>query len=53
MLRRDNGHILRRLLDAQVAGQWKKGRLKGTWGTQVDDNGVKVGLIPERVHCRS
>ena len=31
VLRRDDGHILRRALDFEIEGQRKKGRLKRTW----------------------
>ena len=44
VLRREGGHILRRELDFEVEGQRKKGRPKGTWKNQVDDESGKVGL---------
>ena len=31
LLRREDGHVLRRALDFEVEGQGKKGRLKRTW----------------------
>ena len=44
MLRREDGHILRRALDFEVEGQRKNGRPKRTWKNQVDKESVKVGL---------
>ena len=52
VLRREDGHILRRALDFEVEGQRKKGRPKGTWKKQVDEESVKVGLRREDVLCR-
>ena len=45
LLRRKDGHILRRALDFEVEGQRKKGRLKRTWKKQVEEESVKVGLL--------
>ena len=36
VLRREDGHILRRALDFEVEGQRKKGRPKRTWKKQVE-----------------
>ena len=44
VLRRDDGHMLRRAFDFKVEGQRKKGRLKRTWKKQVEEESVKVGL---------
>ena len=44
MLRREDGHILRRVLDFEIGGQRKKGRLKRTWKMQVEEESVKIGL---------
>ena len=44
VLRREDGHILRRALDFEVEGQRMKGRLKRTWKKQVEEGSVKVGL---------
>ena len=44
VLRREDGHVLRRALDCEVEGQWKKGRPKRTWKTQDEEESVKVGL---------
>ena len=35
LLRREDGHVLRRALEFEVEGQRKKGRLKRTWNEQV------------------
>ena len=53
VLRRKDGHVLRRELDFEVEGQRKKRRPKGTWKNQVEDESVKVGLRSEDAHCRS
>ena len=45
--------ILRRALDFEIEGQWKKGRLKRTWKKQVEEESVKVGLRREDALCRS
>ena len=56
VLRREDGHILRRALDFEVEGQRMKGRLKRTWKKQVEEGSVKVGLrrstLPFKVECR-
>ena len=36
ILRSEDGLILRRVLDTEVDGQWKKGRPKRTWYKQVE-----------------
>ena len=43
VLRREDGHILIRALDFEVESQRKKGRLKGTWKKQVEEESVMVG----------
>ena len=48
-----DGHVLRRVLDFEVEGQRKQGRLNRTWKKQDDDEGVKVGLRREDALCRS
>ena len=35
MLRKEDGYLLRRLLDFEVEGQWNKERLRRTWEKQV------------------
>ena len=42
VLRREDGHVLRRALDFVVEGQRKIGRLKRTWRKQVEEESVKV-----------
>ena len=51
VLRREDGHILRRPIDFEVEGQWKKGRTKRTWKKQVEEESVNVGLRREDAHC--
>ena len=53
VLRREDGHVLRRALDLEFVGQMKKGRLKRTWKKQIEEESVKVGLIREDALCRS
>ena len=36
VLKRDDGHILRKALEFEVRGKRKRGRLKKTWKTQVE-----------------
>ena len=47
VLRREDGHVLRRALDFEDDGQRKKGRLKRTCKMQVEEERVKVGLKME------
>ena len=44
VLRREDGHILRRALDFEIKCQRNKGRLKRTWKKLVEEESVKVGL---------
>ena len=53
MLRREDGHILRRALKHEFEDQRKKGRPKRMWKKQVEEESVKVGFIREDVICRS
>ena len=53
MLRREDGHILRRALNFEVEGQWKKWKPKRTWKKQVEEESMKVGLRREDALCRS
>ena len=53
MLRRKDGHVLRRALDFAIEGQRKKGRPRRTWKKQVEEESVKVGLRREDALCRS
>ena len=51
MLRREDGHVLRRVLDLEIEVQWKKGSLRRTWENQVEEESVMVGLSREDVLC--
>ena len=53
VLRREDGHVIRRALDFEVEGQRKKGRPNRTWKKQVEEESVKVGLRKEDALCRS
>ena len=44
MLRRDDGHVLRKALELEVKGKSKRGRPKKTWKTQVEKGSKSVGL---------
>ena len=44
VLRRDDGHVLRKALEFQVRGNRKPGRPKKTWKTQVEKESKSVGL---------
>ena len=51
VLRREDGHLLRRALEFKVGGQRMKGRLKRTWKKQVEEESMKVGLRMENSLC--
>ena len=51
VLRRENGHVLRKALDFEDVGQGNKGRLKRTWMEQVEEDNVMVVLVMEDVLC--
>ena len=53
VLKRKDGHVLRRALDFEVEGQTKKGRRKRTWKKQIEEESMKVGLRRENALCRS
>ena len=53
VVRREDGHFLRRALDFEVEGQRKKWRPKRTWKKQVEEESVKVCLRMEDALCRS
>ena len=53
VLRRDDGHVLRRALGFEVQGQKKKGRPNRTWREQVGEESVKVGVRREDALCLS
>ena len=44
-------HVLRRALSFEVEGQRKKGRLNRTWGKQVEEESMKVGLSRKDALC--
>ena len=51
MLRRADGHVLRKALDIEGEGQRKKWRLMRTWKKQVEEEIMKVGLSREDALC--
>ena len=53
MLRREDGHVLRRALDFEAECQRKKGRPKRTWKKQVEEKRAMVGLKRKDTLCRS
>ena len=44
VLRRDDGHVLRKALEFEVKGKRKRGRPKKMWKTQVEKESKSVGL---------
>ena len=44
VLRRDNGHVLRKALEFEVKGERKRGQPRKMWKTQVEMNSKSVGL---------
>ena len=44
MLRRDDGHVLRKALEFEVKGKGKRGRTKKMWKMQVEKESKSVGL---------
>ena len=47
VLRRDNGDVLRRALDFEVAGRRGRGRPNVTWKRQVAEHIIQIGLKRE------
>ena len=47
VLRRDDGHILRKVLEFEVKSKRKRGRPKKTWKTQVEKESKSLGLEKE------
>ena len=47
VLRRDDGHVLKKVLEFEVKGKRKRGRPKKTWKTQVEKESRNVGLEKE------
>ena len=48
VLRRDDGHVLRKVLEFKVRGKRKQGRPKKTWKTQVEKENKSVGFENQR-----
>ena len=44
VLRRHDGHILRKALEFEVRGKRKRGRPKKTWKTQMEKESKSVGM---------
>ena len=44
MLRRDDGHVLRKALEFEVKSKRKRGRPKRMWKMQVEKESKSVGL---------
>ena len=44
MLRRDDGHVLRKALEFEVKGKRKRGRQKKAWKKQVEKESKSVAL---------
>ena len=44
VLRRDNGHVLKKALEFKVKGKRKQGRPRKTWKRQVEKESKSVGL---------
>ena len=55
VLRRDDGHVLRKALEFEVKGKRKRGRgrPKKTWKMQVEKESKSVGLEKEDVMNRA
>ena len=51
VLRREDVHVLRRALDFEAEGEWKKGMPKRTWKKQVEEESMKVGLRRKDALC--
>ena len=52
VLRRDDGHVMKRALNFDIEGEMKKRKQKNRW-KQVDEERMKVGLRREYGVCRS
>ena len=53
VLRREDGHVLKKALHFEIEGQRNKGRPKRTWKRQVEEESAKVGLKRKDAFCRS
>ena len=51
VLRREDGHIIRKALNFEVKGHRKKTKLKMTWKKQAEEESVKVDLRMEDALC--
>ena len=51
VLRREDGHVLRRELDFEVESQRKNRRPKRTWKKQVEEESEMVGLRRKHEIC--
>ena len=49
MLRRDDGHVLRKALEFEVKGNRKQGQPRKTWRSQVEKESKSVGLKKEDI----
>ena len=47
VLRRDDGHVLRKALEFEVKGKRKRRRPRKTWRSQVEKESKNVGLKKE------
>ena len=47
VLRRDDGHVLRKALELEVKGKRRRGQPRRTWKTQVERESKNVGLEKE------
>ena len=47
VLRRDDGHVLRKTLEFEVKGKKKQGQPKKMWKTQVEKESKSAGLKKE------
>ena len=45
MLRRDDGHVLRKALEFDVKGKRRRGRPRKTWKTQVERESKSVDAL--------
>ena len=52
VLRRDDGHVLRKALEFEVKGKRKRGRPRKTWRSQVEES-KSVGLKKEDAKNRA
>ena len=53
VLRRDDGHVLTKVLEFEVKGKRKRGRPKRMWKTQVEKESKSVGLEKEDALTRA